>query len=53
MSPKEFADRMRACRSPDKEVQHCDADDLMCEVLRQLGYAEGVEVFEDMDKWYA
>jgi hypothetical protein len=37
----------------DKENQHSDADGLLCEVLRNLGYNEMVDVFESMDKWYA
>lgn len=38
---------------PDWEDRHCDADDLMCELLESLGYADGVRAFRDMDKWYA
>lgn len=56
MTPQEFADRMRAIFSEhakDKEAAHSVADDLLCEVLREFGYAEGVEVFEEAEKWYA
>lgn len=54
MHPEEFAARMREIsKNGDFEVAHVDADDLMCLVLTQLGYEEGVEVFENMEKWYA
>lgn len=29
------------------------ADKLMCDVLTQLGYGEGVEIFKNAPKWYA
>lgn len=55
MTPEQFADAMReiAKNSGDTEMAHGDADDLLCKVLTQLGYGEGVKIFEEMDKWYA
>ncbi len=53
MTPKEFAEKMRAIPTGDTEADHGRADDLMCELLRSLGYGEGVDAFEAMDKWYA
>lgn len=32
--------------------KHIAADELMCEVLKSLGYQDGVRAFEHMDKWY-
>lgn len=53
MTPDEFAARMKAIDNEgDWESDHEDADALMCEILRSLGYAEGVAAFEAMDKWY-
>lgn len=37
----------------DYEISHFSADDLMCNVLRQFGYEKGVEIFENMGKWYS
>ncbi|WP_176728082.1 hypothetical protein [Synergistes jonesii] len=31
---------------------HGPADELMCEVLTELGYGEGIEVFNKMLKYY-
>lgn len=57
MTPEEFAKAMKEIRDEevhgDTESCHGRADDLLCSVLRELGYGEGVEHFEDMGKWYA
>ena len=57
ISPEEFETRMLAldARSQSGALNrtHIEADELMCEILRELGYAAGVEIFEEMDKWYA
>ena len=60
MTPKEFAEEMRRYYGGDDpngyfstEGAHEDADKLMCETLRALGYAEGVEIFEQAPKWHA
>lgn len=37
----------------DIEYSHGAADDLMEQVLTELGYGEGVQIFEQMGKWYA
>ena len=37
----------------DQEEKHINADVLMCDVLRQLGYKAGIEVFENAEKWYS
>lgn len=37
----------------DEEKQHPLADSLLCEVLRELGYDEGVRIFEQASKWYS
>ena len=37
----------------DTEVAHYSADDLLCKMLDDLGYSEGVTVFKGMKKWYA
>jgi len=37
----------------DKEDMHRDMDNLMCKVLKSLGYEEGVTIFEKALKWYS
>lgn len=67
MMPKEFKRRMEVqqMRSMfattfvgdsavyDLESTHIAMDNLMCEVLRSLGYDEGVDIFLNTEKWYA
>lgn len=57
MSPEVFAEKLREIfsgdRGDDTEGQHIDADELLCKVLRSLSYTEGIEIFENAEKWYA
>lgn len=60
MSPEEFADKMIEIASYadeygyfDDEVAHVKADNLMCALLRSLGYQEGVRIFENLPKYYS
>jgi len=56
LSPEKFAKQMRQIFHShlfDLEKAHVDADDLMCEVLKSLGYAKGVQMFEDAKIWCA
>ena len=61
LTPEEFSIAMMQIKSGtcyderryDEEDQHRDADELMCNVLRSLGYGDGVDIFDDMYKWYS
>ena len=56
MTPEEFKERMKKiCKDDDynDEELHIFADDLMCKLLRSLGYGDGVEIFEAAPKWYS
>ena len=37
----------------DPEVAHGEADNLLCALLRELGFDEVVDLYEKVDKWYA
>lgn len=52
ITPEEFAEQMREISKENREDRHMDGDDLMCEILTDLGYGDGVEIFECMEKWY-
>lgn len=39
--------------SDDEEALHIAYDNLMCEVLRGLGYGKGIDIFESSTLWYA
>ena len=37
----------------DNESDHEYADEILCELLKDLGYKELVEVYEKLPKWYS
>lgn len=39
--------------SEDPEVTHAHADNLMVEVLREMGFGEGLDIYDQIAKWYA
>jgi hypothetical protein len=57
MTPDEFATEMKILFPDDEdydvEGSHSTADDIMCDILIELGYTEGVEIFKKARKWYA
>jgi hypothetical protein len=54
MNSQDFALRMKSIveNNVDTEETHRLADSLLCEVLNDLGYTEGVHIFNNIDKWY-
>lgn len=54
ITPGEFAERMKEIAElGDKEAMHSMADRLLCEVLEEKGFKAGVEIFKNMNLWYA
>lgn len=55
MTPNEFERKMQEIfnNDDDTELNHEKADALLCEVLTQLGYENGITIFENAKKWYA
>ena len=37
----------------DPEEAHYLADEILCEILYELGYDEIVDIFDNIRKWYA
>lgn len=37
----------------DTEQHHMDADDTLCELLSYLGYDDIVNLYQQVDKWFA
>ena len=56
MTPEEFAERMREIVERygcDAESSHGAMDGIMCELLKSLGYEEGVNIFGNSKRFYA
>lgn len=52
MTPEEFKQAMTDAIEYGIEEDHITMDDIMCNLLRSLGYGEGIDIFENTDKWY-
>ena len=37
----------------DTEVAHSTADEILCELLLEMGYKDLVDEYNKIDKWYA
>lgn len=62
ITPKEFEERMLAIEEAygtypqdygHEEDFHLEADALMKNTLRELGYEEGIRIFDRNNKWYS
>lgn len=56
MTPEEFANKMRNIiveLGEDRDYLHRAMDRCMCDLLRELGYGEGIDIFDNQPKWYA
>ena len=56
ITPDEFRDRMYEIKVEHDgypETTHIVMDELMCEMLKSLGYESGVKIFEKQTKWYS
>lgn len=56
ITPNEFLSQLKEidkqCNN-NEETFHIQADDLICELLKSLGYGEGAEYFGNHAKWYS
>jgi hypothetical protein len=55
-TPEQFRDDMQKIREEvggDEEVAHARMDNLLCRVLVELGYRDGVAIFDKQLKWYS
>lgn len=53
MTPKEFEQKMREIANEwNAEDRHYEADCLMADLLKELGYSAGIEVYDEFDKYY-
>ena len=40
------------CKDYDPEPDHMKADELLCTLLKKLGYNEIVDIYQNIEKWY-
>jgi len=39
--------------SGDREIGHMEADDILCALLKEIGYGDVVEEYHKVEKWFA
>lgn len=54
MTEEECIESLQELLGPDhdKDAAHSIADDILCNFLKDLGYDEIVNIFNDIEKWY-
>ena len=54
MNKKEALEKLKECQKSDAtEAAHCDADDILCELLIGFGYQDVVDEYHKVNKWFA
>lgn len=51
--PRELEELIKLRYNSDTEVAHVRADNLLCDILEQLGEDAIVKAFRSLEKWYA
>lgn len=52
INPQVFESMMKGFRDEfDPEMAHVLADELLCKMLEEFGYNEGIKVYREMKKW--
>jgi len=49
----EIKERLKSDPDYDEEFAHPDADAVLCDLLKELGFEDVVELYEKIPKWYA
>jgi hypothetical protein len=53
MTREDALERLKEIKSnSDTEIAHQDADDVLCDLLSELGYGDVVEKYYEIEKWY-
>lgn len=53
MDREEALAKLAECRRYDTEGGHSVADEVLCDLLRSLGYDDVVDAWDRLPKWYA
>ena len=53
MLAKDAIEKLRKLQTADTELAHSEADKVLCELLKAMGFSDVVEAWDALDKWYA
>ena len=48
-----YEEQLYKCGDYDSEIEHIEADKILCDVLTKMGYVDIVRIFNGLLKWYA
>lgn len=48
-----FVEKIKKTERLDTELAHIEDDEILCELLRELGYGKVVDEYKKKSKWYA
>ena len=49
-----YMERLKVAQQDgDTESAHAEADDVLCDLLKELGYTKVIEEYKKVPKWYA
>lgn len=48
-----YTEQLNQYKNLDPEQAHSLADECLCEILRDLGFGKLVDVYNEIEKWYA
>jgi hypothetical protein len=49
----EYIQKLNEANEHDTEKAHVMADEILCELLTRLGFEDVVNLYNNIDKWYA
>lgn len=53
MTREEAMQQLVKCKTGDTEADHCNADEVVYEFLKTLGFDDVAKAYAKVEKWYA
>jgi hypothetical protein len=50
---KKYIKKIKKIEDEDQETAHVEADRILCQLLKELGFKKLVKKYQDIPKWYA
>ena len=50
---EKYSKKLQTCNTGDLEQDHYRADEILCELLREIGLNKIENTYQEIEKWYA
>ena len=50
---RDYIEKLKLCQNDDTEMSHIEADNIISELLIELGFKDVVDEYDKIGKWYA